>query len=171
MRVTSPARTLVDLAGDLTARRLTAAFDEGIRIGVLRAAEVEAACLRSGGRPGTAVLVALARAPHLPFERTRSRPERRFLRFCAEHGLPVPLVNAPLLGYEVDFLWPRPRLIVEMDSSHHDDPRARAADAERDRRLRGAGFAVERVRLRRLSDRSEAFAAGLREWLARTDAA
>ncbi|HET6831613.1 MAG TPA: DUF559 domain-containing protein [Solirubrobacterales bacterium] len=109
---------------------------------------VRAACLRSGGRPGTDVLLALAREPHLPFERTRSRPERRFLRFCAEHGLSIPLVNVSLLGYEVDFLWPAGRLVVEMDSSHHDDPRSRSQDAARDDQLGAAGFRVSRLRPR-----------------------
>jgi very-short-patch-repair endonuclease len=58
-----------------------------------------------------------------------------------------------------------------MDSSHHDHPRARAADAERDRRLRGAGFAVERVRSRTLAERPDSLAAGLREQLARAGVA
>ena len=55
--------------------------------------------------------------------------------FEADHGLPIPLVNVPLLGFEVDFLWPNQKLVVEMDSSHHDSPRARAADAARDAEL------------------------------------
>ncbi|HEX5956668.1 MAG TPA: DUF559 domain-containing protein, partial [Solirubrobacterales bacterium] len=144
----------------------TAAFDEGIRIGIVIAAEVEAACLRSGGRPGTDVLLRLARAPHLPFERTRSRPEGRFLRFCAEHGLPIPLVNVPLLGHEVDFLWPAEKLAVEMDSSYHDSPTARAADAARDAQLAVAGFRVVRVRPRRLATAPGALAAALRALIA-----
>jgi hypothetical protein len=128
--------------------------------------------MRTGRRAARAGrLAALARAPHLPFERTRSRPERRFLRLCSDQGLPVPLVNVPLLGYEVDFLWPACRLVVEMDGSHHDDPRIRAADAERDARLVAAGFRVERVRPRALTAAPESLASGLRELIASAVAA
>jgi hypothetical protein len=146
LRLTSAARTLVDIAGGMTPARLTATFDEGLRIGAFTAGRVEAACMRSRGRPGTGVLLALARAAHLPFERTRSRGEARFLRFCADHELPIPLVNVPLRGYEVDFLWPSARLVVEVDSDYHDSPRARESDARRDARLRAERYVVIRVR-------------------------
>jgi len=161
LRLTSPARTLVDIAGGMTLGRLTAAFDEGRRIGAFTAEDVVAACRRSAGRTGTGALLALAREPHLPFERTRSRPERRFLRFCADHDLPIPLVNVPLLGYEVDFLWPAAKLVVELDSGHHDSPRARATDADRDARLGAHGFRVERVRDGRIRAAAAALAAEL----------
>jgi hypothetical protein len=146
LRLTSPARTLVDIAGTATERQLTRAYDEGCRLGLVTAAAVEAACMRANGRPGTRVLLALAREARLPCERTRSPGEARFLRFCADHHLPIPLVNVALLGYEVDFLWPGAKLFVEFDSSYHDDPRARAADTEREGRLRAAGFRELRVR-------------------------
>jgi len=146
LRLTSAARTLVDIAGGMTKHRLTASFDEGIRIGAFTADQVEAACMRSSGRAGTGVLLGLARAVHLPFERTRSRGEARFLRFCADNDLPIPLVNVPLLDYEADFFWPRQRLVVEVDSDYHDSPRARRSDARRDAELRAAGHVVIRVR-------------------------
>jgi hypothetical protein len=130
----------------MTKHRLTASFDEGIRIGAFTADQVEAACMRSSGRAGTGVLLGLARAVHLPFERTRSRGEARFLRFCADNDLPIPLVNVPLLDYEADFFWPRQRLVVEVDSDYHDSPRARRSDARRDAELRAAGHVVIRVR-------------------------
>jgi hypothetical protein len=166
LRMTSPARTLVDIAGGMTRQRLSASFDEGIRIGAFTADQVEAACRRSNGRPGTGALLALVREAHLPFERTRSPPEARFLRFCADQGLPIPLVNVPLLGFEVDFLWPTQKLVVEIDSSHHDSPRARAADAARDAELGAAGFHVERIRPRRLATAPGALAARLRALIA-----
>jgi len=151
MRLTSPARTLVDIAAGVSERRLTAAFDEARRrLGLVDAGEVIAACVRSARRAGTGRLIALAGEPHLPFERTRSRSERRFLRFCADSGLPVPLVNVPLVGYEVDFLWPQSRLVVEIDGPHHDGPRSRADDDARDGRLAAVGFRVERIPVRRL---------------------
>lgn len=146
LRITSPARSLVDVSGDCSRRQLTRAFDEAMRLRCATRAEVLAACARSAGRPGTAALVGLARAEVIPLDRTRSRPEARFLRFSVDHALPVPLVNVPLLGYEVDFLWPEAKLVIELDGSHHDSARARARDGARDARLEAAGYAVRRVR-------------------------
>ena len=54
-------------------------------------------------------------APPKPIERSRNELERRFLRLCQRHHLPSPEVNAPLLGYEADFLWRDAKLIVETD--------------------------------------------------------
>ena len=78
-------------------------------------------------------------------DRTRSPSAARFLRLCSDGGLPIPLVNVPLLGYEVDFLWPECRLVVEVDGSHHNSPSARAADGARDAALAAAGYPVIRV--------------------------
>jgi hypothetical protein len=33
--------------------------------------------------------------------------------------LPLPAVNVPLRGYEVDFLWPDARFVVEADGGEH----------------------------------------------------
>ena len=165
--LTSPARTLVDIAAGMTKRRLTTSHDDGIRIEAFTADQVEAACMRSAGRPGTGVLLGLARAAHLPFERTRSRGEARFLCFCADNDLPIPLVNVPLLDYEVDFLWPRQRLVVEVDSDYHDSPRAREADARRDAELLAAGYPVIRVRDGDMRARGRGLAARIRRRLHR----
>jgi hypothetical protein len=150
-RVTSPARTLVDLAGLLTERGLTRAYDECQRLGRDSPEAITRSCERSGGRPGTGVLIDLAREAPLAMSETRSINEGRFLRFCRDRGWPIPAVNVPVLGYEVDFLWTAQRLIVEMDSGFHDNPRSRAADARRDARLTAAGFHVYRLRERRLT--------------------
>src|SRR3546814_3092345 len=50
----------------------------------------------------------------------------------------------------VDFLFEQVRHVVEIDSSWHDGPMDRAADAERDEALRAAGYTVERYRYGRL---------------------
>ena len=146
MRVTSPARTLVDVAGSCTERQLTRAFDECLRIGAASSEQILSACNRAGPRAGAAALRELALGPHLPFDRCRSRDEARFLRFCVEFRIPIPLVNVPLLGYEPDFFWRESRLIVELDGPHHDTERSQAADAVRDLRLETEGYRTLRVR-------------------------
>lgn len=169
LRVTTPARTLVDLAATSTEGQLTRAFDEAMRLGKASRDEIAAACERSAGRPGTGHLTRLIAGPALAFDRTRSRPEARFLRFCANQGLPIPLVNVPLLGYEVDFLWPGARLVVELDSSHHDSPSAKASDAARDARLAVAGYRVLRLRPQRLNVAPKALADQIRGLIGRAD--
>ena len=45
--------------------------------------------------------------------RTRSAFEDRFLAFCQRYGLPRPLVNHSINGYEVDIYFEAERVIVE----------------------------------------------------------
>jgi len=47
-----------------------------------------------------------------------------------------------VLGFAVDFAWPR--LVVEIDGPHHRRPRTRAEDEAQDAVLRGAGYTVLR---------------------------
>lgn len=159
LRVTSPARTLVDLAGVLTERQLTRAFDESQRLGLAERPEILAACGRAGPRRGTGILAALAREPALPVARARNGGEAEFPRFCREHGLPVPAVNVPLLGYEVDYLWSEHGLVAELDGEHHDSPRGRRSDVARDARLLAAGHPVLRLRRREMRTNGHLLAA------------
>ena len=68
----------------------------------------------------------------------------------SDHGLPEPLVNHALIvpdhGHcEVDFYWPKQRLIVETDGwSAHGSRAAFAKDRARDAALQAAGYRVVR---------------------------
>jgi very-short-patch-repair endonuclease len=69
------------------------------------------------------------------------------LGLCADAGLPIPAKNVwlPEFRYEVDFIWRAHQLIVEADSrTYHGAFRARERDYQRDRRLRDAGWRIER---------------------------
>ncbi|MEZ5156340.1 MAG: DUF559 domain-containing protein [Solirubrobacterales bacterium] len=162
LRLTSPARTLVDLAGTLTERELTRAFDESQRLGLASSRDVAAACERAGPRRGIGLLAGLAREPSPPLDRARSPGEGEFIRFCRARRLPVPAVNVPLLGYEVDFLWEGEGLVAELDGGHHDSRRARQSDALRDARLRAAGHPVIRFRSREMWTDGHLLAARIR---------
>lgn len=166
LRLTSPARTLVDLAGRLSAGELTRAFDESQRLRVVSAGAVIRACRSSAARPGTGLLKNLA-LDRLPLSEARSRTEALFLRFCRDHDLPIPAVNVPLLGYEVDALWEDSRLVVELDSGYHDSPSARDSDARRDARLGVAGYHIHRLRRRRLASEADRVEEELRDLLGR----
>jgi hypothetical protein len=81
---------------------------------------------------------------------TRSPLEDRVHDFVVRSGLEPPLANPVyrLPGRTVfpDLYWPRHRLIVEVDSVQwHDDPLARADDAQRQAELEAAGERVLRV--------------------------
>ena len=54
-------------------------------------------------------------------------------------------MNVRVAGHEVDLVWPKRNLCVEVDGPGHTRPRTRREDAERDARLRAAGYDVMRV--------------------------
>ena len=102
--------------------------------------------------------------------RARSWLEERFLPFLRRERLLLPQLNAWLeVGgrrYQVDCLWPRQRVIVELDGfAAHGTRIAFREDRARDRRLRVAGYGVTRVTEDQLEDEPAALAADLRTLL------
>jgi very-short-patch-repair endonuclease len=91
-------------------------------------------------------------ADHAPgTTRTRSDFEELLLALCERHALPRPLVNQVVEGFEVDFVWPDARLIVEADGwSAHGRRSAFERDRVRDAALQVAGWRVIRITWRRL---------------------
>jgi len=85
---------------------------------------------------------------------TRSAAERRLRELIQAAGLDRPLFNEPLLGYVVDVLWPKQRLVVEVDGyAYHANRAAFERDRRRDQRLIAAGYRVIRVTWLQLRDR------------------
>ena len=69
----------------------------------------------------------------------------------------MPRTNAPLHGFEVDFLWPQQRLVVEIDGrAFHRSRYMFEKDRQRDAELVAAGFRVQRFTWRQLTRESEA---------------
>ena len=80
--------------------------------------------------------------------------------------LPNAVVNSRVGGYEVDFLWPAERLIVEVDGyAFHSTRTAFERDRLRDADLQARGYRVIRVTWRQLVDESEAVLARLAQAL------
>jgi very-short-patch-repair endonuclease len=144
--VTSPARTLLDLADVLPRRRLERAFDEAAYL------RIDLSDVRPRpGRRGSPVLRAVLEGHDPGSTRTRSELEERMLDLCRRAGLPAPEVNARVGGHEVDCLWRERRLIVELDGwSAHGTRRAFERDRRRDAELIAAGWRVLRVSWRQL---------------------
>jgi len=151
--VTSVARTLVDLAGVLAAQQLERTCHRAEVLRRLDVAEVErllAGTRRRGASALRAAVATLSRTdPHI----TRSELEERFLALVAAAGLPRPVVNARVAGYEVDLLWRRERLVVETDgAATHLTPAAFEEDRRRDAALQVAGLRVVRFTWRQITD-------------------
>jgi very-short-patch-repair endonuclease len=145
---TAPARTLLDLAGVSPLHDVERALAEARVQKLVTDRAIAQAMSRARGRRGTALLQYLLKdEPTL----TRSEAERRLRRLILDGGLPPPETNARLLGFEVDFVWPGAKLVVEVDGhAFHAHRAAFERDRGRDQALVAAGYRVIRVTWRQL---------------------
>jgi very-short-patch-repair endonuclease len=163
--VTSVARTLFDLAEVVDYQRLERAWEEADRLNLLETRAVERVCKRGQGRHALQPIQRLLTAAQATTV-TRSPLEDRFASLCRKHHLPPPAVNTVVLGFEVDALWPRERLAVELDSfAFHRHRAAFERDRARDAALQAAGYRVIRLTHRRLEQDSASVAGELRRLL------
>ena len=138
--ITTPARTLLDLAASgLRRRSLAAAVDRAEQSGVLDFADLAVLLDRYAGRPGTPALrEALDRYAGGD---ARSVLEEVIAELCVADGIQPPRENVVVLGRVRDFYWPEARLVVEADSyAWHRSPQAMADDRQRDVELTIAGI-------------------------------
>jgi very-short-patch-repair endonuclease len=143
--VTTPARTVLDLACRLPRRQLERMVDEAERLQLCREADLRAVAASHRGRAGAGALSGLLDEHAIGTTATRNEFEERLLALCRRYRFPQPEVNVPLLDYIVDFLWRSARLIVEADGrATHGTRRAFQEDRDRDGRLAVAGYLVVR---------------------------
>jgi very-short-patch-repair endonuclease len=138
--VTSPVRTLIDLAPRLDRRGLERAINEADKYDLVHPPQLREALQTHTGEPGVRVLrTALDRRT---FRLTKGELERRFLPLARRAGLPVPLTGPIVNGFEVDFFWPDLGLVVETDGlTYHRTPAEQAVDRLRDQAHTAAGLA------------------------------
>lgn len=163
--VTSPARTIIDVAAVVTPRELERAVAEAQARRLTRESELLSLLAQFTGRPGTAALRSLVAdaAPSL----TRSQAEDRLLALVRTAQLPPPEVNVRVGHYEVDFLWREQRLVVEVDGfRYHSSRGAFERDRLRDAALGGMGFRVIRITWRQIVRGPEAVVARIATALA-----
>jgi very-short-patch-repair endonuclease len=156
--VTTPARTLIDLADVLTHRGLERAIDEAdyLRRDLTGLAPIP-------GRRGAGALTAVLAEHDAGSTRTRSDLEELFLSHCSRHGFARPEVNVHVEGRERDFLWRSQRLVVEVDGGRsHGTRKGFERDRARDAELVAAGYRVMRFTERRLEQEGERVADELR---------
>ena len=157
--VTSPARTLLDLAAHLPEKELARATEEAQVHHLVTDDSLNEQFQRHPHHRGTAALrKAIRRDPAL----TRSEAERRFLELIRSARIPEPRTNVRVGRYEVDFYWPAHDLIVEVDGYAFHSPRsAFERDRRRDVELGAQGHRVMRVTWRLLVDERDALVASL----------
>jgi hypothetical protein len=152
-RVTTPARTLLDIAPRLRESSLRRLVNDARRAELLQLSDIRDVLARYPRHPGGQALTPFITKPTGP---TRSEFEDGFLDFCERFGLPQPLVNTRLAGYEVDALFPNERLIVELDGyEFHSDRYSFESNRDRDATTLAAGFATVRVTWERLTTQSQ----------------
>jgi very-short-patch-repair endonuclease len=140
--VTTPARTLVDLADVVQRRRtLERAFDEAEYL----ALDWRTAAPRHG-RCGSGLLASVLAVHEPGSTRTLSELEERFIAICDSRDLRRPEVNSSIEGYLCDFVWREERVIVETDGrAAHGTRRAKERDPVKDANLQIAGWRVMRI--------------------------
>ena len=167
--ITTPARTILDLASFLKPQALEGALARAERRSLVDRDGISH--LLAGrrwlrGAPALRAILARGSAPAF----TRSEAEDRFLQLIRRAHLPAPETNWIVEGYEVDFVWRSGRLVAEVDGfEFHSSRAAFEGDRERDAALMAAGFRVLRVTWRQLARAPEMVVARLRRALERTD--
>jgi very-short-patch-repair endonuclease len=137
--LTTPVRTLLDLALRLPRRQLEAAINEADKRGLIDPEALRSAVGRMSGRRGVAALREIL--DRRTFVLTDSELERRFLPIARTSGLPVPHTQCVVNGFRVDFYWPERGLVVETDGlRYHRTPAQQAADRVRDQTHAAAGL-------------------------------
>jgi Protein of unknown function (DUF559)/AbiEi antitoxin C-terminal domain len=145
--VTTPARTLLDLAGVVGERTLARAVHEAEVQGIVTNAELRERLRDVSGRREKGVLDALVQEGPV---RTRSDLEDATFALLRRHGFPRPRANDGLPGLpawvEVDFHFPDTHVVVEVDGDRFHGTRwRRRLDARKQALLEAAGYHVLRL--------------------------
>jgi predicted transcriptional regulator of viral defense system len=153
--VTSPARTLLDLATVLSEHALRRAARQAQALKLVTVAELIEIAERCNGHRGAVKLRAVVADGPAP---TRSRLEDLLVDLLDAAGIPRPEINVALRpgGRTIipDVLWRDRRLAIEADSvTWHDHKLTRENDADKQAILEAHGFRVVRVTHEQLSRR------------------
>jgi hypothetical protein len=164
--VTSPFRTIFDLAAMAEKREVERAWHEAEVRQLTDRVSLPMLLERYPGRRGTKVLRELLGSDE-PVGISRNEFEEAFLALVDAYCLPRPRMNGDLSlrgrFFEVDALWERQQVIVELDSRGvHGTKKRFESDRQRDRILVAEGWRTMRVTWRQLRDEPEAIAADLK---------
>jgi very-short-patch-repair endonuclease len=150
IKVTTPERTLIDVAPMMHADRLDEAIDDALRKGLTSVPRLRRMLERHAarGRDGITIMRALLMARDPAVRAYESRFERRLYIVLRDAGLPLPLCQFEVfdsgrLVARVDFAYPSKRVAIEADSwRHHSGRRAWERDVARRDRLTLLGWRI-----------------------------
>lgn len=147
IRVTSPARTALDLAADMTPRALRRMVRQSLAERRVSIRQLTAVLSRAQRHPGAPALRAVVADGHVP---TRSDLEDLALDLLDAAGIARPQVNPALhlddRDIQPDLLFGRHRLVIELDSRRwHHDPLTQRDDADKQAILEAHGHRVLRI--------------------------
>jgi hypothetical protein len=137
--VTSPARTLVDIATEIGPVALERAVNDADKRKLIDPETLRSRLGAYAGESGVRLLRHVL--DRHTFRLSDSDLEIYFRPIAADAGLAPPLCKQMVNGFEVDFFWPNLGLVVETDGlRYHRTPSAQARDARRDRAHTLAGM-------------------------------
>lgn len=130
--VTSPVRTLIDLATELETLAVERAVNDADKRNLIDPETLRDELNGFQGEPGVRPLRLLL--DKLFFQLSDSDLEIYFRRIVKLADLPMPLSKQRVNRFEVDFFWPDLGLVVETDGlRYHRTPSTQTRDARRDR--------------------------------------
>jgi very-short-patch-repair endonuclease len=114
--VTSPTRTIIDLAGCVDEERLRIALDSALRQRLTSIAHLKRRLKELGtrGRRGAAAIGRLLRLYRCEAP-SGSVLETKFENLCRRHHLDGFTRQYPVGQFRVDFAWPKSKVLVELD--------------------------------------------------------
>lgn len=141
LRLTTPSRTIVDLAGALEGRALREVVERAQDLRRFDPDDIRATLVRAPRRPGSRRLDDLITLLAPDKDNARSHLERLFIRLTGRAKLPKPIPNHEIAGRRRDFVWPDQRLVAETDGyRYHSSREAKRRDNRRDRQLTALGW-------------------------------
>ncbi len=168
--VTTPPRTLLDLAAVLDPRQVERAINEAEIRRLTDPTSLGDLVERHGGRPGIRTIRELLETKDIGATITRGELEHRFLTFLDDAVLPRPAVNASLQlqdqRIEADCVWRDQHVIAELDGhASHATTAGFERDRARDRAVQAQGWRVIRITWRQLHEEPAAVARDLERLL------
>jgi hypothetical protein len=172
LRVTSPARSVIDFAAEAASNELLHALSEAVAHDLTSETELTDALRRMPENHRGAAMTRTILADEPDLIRSRSPAERIALPLIIAADLPRPQVNIWLHGELVDLYWPEQALIVEVDGyQFHKSRQAFENDRRRDAKLTALGYRVIRVTWPQLTQQSHMVIARIAQALTHAQAA
>jgi very-short-patch-repair endonuclease len=164
--VTDIVTTLIDLSIHLGDEEIEAAVNAADRNGSVDPEQLRSALAGRPPRPGAGRLRAIL--DRHDFDPTDSYLERRFLSLVRQAALPIPITQARVNGFRVDFYWPELGLVVETDGlRYHRTAIQQSRDLRRDQAHSAAGLETLRFSAAQVRDSPDEVLATLAAVIAR----